>query len=60
LYFSSNINVTTSRKIRLAGHVARIVEMRNIYKHSIGKTERRRAHGRVDGRIILKYILNRV
>jgi hypothetical protein len=52
--------VTTSRKIRLAGHVARIVEMRNIYKHSIGKTERRRAHGRVDGRIILKYILNRV
>jgi hypothetical protein len=38
LYASPNIiRVIESRKMGLAGHVARIVEMRNAYKLSVGK-----------------------
>jgi hypothetical protein len=47
LYSSpSLIRVITSRRMRLAGHVARMGEKRNAYKILVGKPEGRRPLGR--------------
>jgi len=53
LYASTNIRVIKSRRMRWAGHVARIRETRNSYLKG-------RDHSkdvRIDGWIILKWIL---
>jgi hypothetical protein len=60
LYSSPNIiRVIKSRRLRWAGHVARMGERRGAYRALVGKLEGRRPLGRpgVDGRIILKWIL---
>jgi hypothetical protein len=47
LYTSSNvIRVIKSRRMRWAGHVARMGEMKNSYKVSVGKLELNRPLGR--------------
>jgi hypothetical protein len=46
MYASRNITVVKSKKVRLAGHVARMVNMRNAYNILIGKLERKRTFGR--------------
>jgi hypothetical protein len=47
LYSSSNIiKIIKSRRLRWAGHVARMGEMRNAYRMSVGKPERKRPLGR--------------
>jgi hypothetical protein len=47
LYSSpSIIRIIKSRRMRWAGHVARIVEKRNVYKLLAGKSERTRPLGR--------------
>jgi hypothetical protein len=42
LYPSHNIRTIKSRRMRLAGHVACMGKMRNAYKISVGKAERKR------------------
>jgi hypothetical protein len=60
LYYSPNvIRIIKSRRMRLAGHVACMGEMRNAYKilvESLKETDHSEDLG-VDGRIILKQIL---
>ena len=53
---SSNIRNLQSRRLRWAGHVARMELSRNAYRVSVGKREGKRPSGTrdVDGRIILK------
>jgi hypothetical protein len=47
LYFSPNIlRVIKSRRIRWAGHVARVREGRDVYRVLVGKSEGRRPLGR--------------
>jgi len=47
LYFSPNIvRVIKSRRIRWAGHVARMGEERGVYRVLVGKAERKRPVGR--------------
>ena len=47
LYCSPNtFRVVTSRRIRWAGHVARIGEMRGVYRVFVGKPEGKRPLGR--------------
>ena len=47
LYSSPNIvRVITSRRMRWAGHVARMSEERGVYRVLVGKPERRRPLGR--------------
>jgi len=47
LYFSPNIvRVIKSRRIRWAGHVARMVERRGLYRVLLGKPEGKRPLGR--------------
>jgi len=46
LYTSPNIRVITLRRIRGAGHVARMGKMRNAYKTLVGKPEGKRPLGR--------------
>jgi hypothetical protein len=47
LYSSPNIiRVTKSRRLRWAGHVARMGERRSVYRDLVGKPERRRQHVR--------------
>jgi hypothetical protein len=47
LYSSpSIIRIIRSRRMRLAGHVARMVEKRNAYRLLVGKPERKRLLGR--------------
>jgi hypothetical protein len=58
LYTSPNIiRVIKSRRIRWAEHVARMGEMRNVYKILIGKPEGRNHSEdlRVYGKIILQW-----
>jgi hypothetical protein len=51
LYSSPNIfRVIQSRKIRWAGHVARMREMRAVYRVLVGKPEGKRPLGRPRGR----------
>jgi hypothetical protein len=46
LYCSPNIfRVIKSRRIRWAGHLARMEERRGIYKVLVGKPEGKRGHG---------------
>jgi hypothetical protein len=47
LYSSSSIiRIIKSRRMRWAGHVARIGEGRNVYRLLVGKPERKRPLGR--------------
>jgi hypothetical protein len=47
LYFSQNIiRMIKSRRLRWAGHVARMVETRNAYRMLVGKPEEKRPLGR--------------
>jgi hypothetical protein len=62
LYASLNImRVIKSRRMRFAGHVARIGEMINTFNISVEKPERKRPLEdlAVDGRIILKWNLGK-
>ena len=59
LYCSPNIvQVIKSRRMRWAGHVARMGERRCVYRVLLGKPEGKRLLGRpgVDGRIILRWV----
>jgi hypothetical protein len=63
LYSSPNIIlVIKSRRLRWAGHVARMGERRGAYRALLGKPEERRPleDPGVDGRIILKWIFERL
>jgi hypothetical protein len=44
--FPSIIRMINSRRMRLAGHVARMGEKRNVYRIWVGKPERKRRLGR--------------
>jgi hypothetical protein len=60
LYASPNIiRVIKSRRIRLAGHVAHMVHVRNACKILIGRPKRKRPGENlgIDGKIILERIL---
>jgi hypothetical protein len=62
LYSSpSKIRMMTSRRMRWAGHVARMGEKRNTYRLLMGKPEGKRPLGNQDvgGWIILRLILER-
>ena len=58
LYSSPNIiRNLKSRRLRWAGHTARMEQFRNAYRVLVGKPENKRPlGGDVDGRIILKWI----
>jgi len=60
LYSSPNIvRVKKSRRMRWAGHVARMGERRGVYRILVGKPEGKSHFGDpgVDGRIFLRWIL---
>ena len=62
LYCSPNIVwVVKSRRMRWAGHVARMEEGRGVHKVLVGKPEGKRPLGDqdVDGRIILRWIFRK-
>jgi hypothetical protein len=62
LYFSPNIiRMINSRRMRWAGHVARMEETRNAYRILVGKPEKRdhKEDQDVGGWAILKWILER-
>jgi hypothetical protein len=62
LYFSPNsVRVIKSRRIRWAGHVARMGEERVLYRVLVGKPEERDHLGDpgVDGSIILRWIFRK-
>jgi hypothetical protein len=44
--WSSKIRIIKSRRMRWAGHVARMGEKRNVYRLLVGKPERKRQLGR--------------
>ena len=50
LYSSPNIRVIKSRRMKWAGHVARMVESRGVYRILMGKPEGKRPLGRPRGR----------
>jgi hypothetical protein len=45
-YIISIIRIIKSRRMRWAGHVARMGEKRNVYRFLVGKPERKRPLGR--------------
>jgi hypothetical protein len=60
LYSLRNIvRVVKSRRMRWAGHVARMGEGRGLYRVLVGKPEGRRPLGRPNGRIILRGIFRK-
>jgi hypothetical protein len=62
LYSSPNIiRIIKSRRMRWAGHEARVREKRNAYRILVGKPEGKRLLGRpnVGGRVIWKWILEK-
>ena len=62
LYFSPNIvKVIKLRRLRWAGHVARMGEGRGVYRVLVGKTEGKRPLGDpgVDGSIIIRWIFRK-
>jgi hypothetical protein len=62
LYSSPSIvRVIKARRMRWAGHVARMGEVRGAYNILVGRPERRRPLGRlgVDGRTTLRWILGK-
>jgi hypothetical protein len=63
LYSLSNIvRVVKSRRMRCAGHVARMGEDRGVHRVLVGKPEGKRPLGRpdVDGRILIRWICKRL
>jgi hypothetical protein len=59
LYFSPNImRIIISRRMRWAGHMARMGQRRGACRVLVGKGEGKKPFGRpgVDGKIILKWI----
>jgi hypothetical protein len=63
LYSSPNIiRMMKSRRLRWAGHVARMGERNGAYRALVGKHKGRRLLGNpgIDGRIILKWIFERL
>jgi hypothetical protein len=58
---SNNVRVVKSRRMRWAGHVARMGEERGVYRVLVGKPEERAHWGDpdVDGRIILREIFRK-
>jgi hypothetical protein len=46
LHFPSIVRIMKARRMRWAGHVARMGEKRNAYKLLVGKPQRRRPLGR--------------
>jgi len=63
LYSLPNIvRVVKSRRMRWAGHVARMGEERGVHKVLVGKPEGKRPLGNqdVDGRIILRWIFRKL
>jgi hypothetical protein len=62
LYFSSHIiRMMKSKRVRWAGHIARMIEKRNTYRVLVGKPEGKRPLGRLRHRwdVILKLILEK-
>ena len=55
------MRVVKSRRMRWAGHVARMREGRGVHRVLVGKPEGKRPLGRpsVDGRIILRWIFRK-
>ena len=58
---SNNVHVIKSRRMRWAGHVARVGEEKGVYRVLVGKPEGRNDWGDlgVDGRIVLRWISRR-
>ena len=56
------MRVVKSRRMRSAGHVARMGEDRGVHRVLVGKPEEKRSLGRpdVDGRIILRWIFRKL
>ena len=56
------MRVVKSRRMRWAGHVARMREDRGVQRVLVGKPEGKRSLGRpdVDGRIILRWIFRKL
>ena len=56
------VRVVKSRRMRWAGHVARMGEDRGVHRVLVWKPERKRLLGRqdIDGRIILKWIFRKL
>jgi hypothetical protein len=62
LYSLTNIvRVVKSRRMRWAGHVARVGEGRGVHRVLVGKPEGKKPSGRsrLDGRIILRWIFKK-
>ena len=61
IYIIYIVRVVKSRRMRWAGHVARMGEGRDVHRVLVGKPEGKRPLGRpdVDGRIILGWIFRK-